>query len=63
MLHSEPICPVCGGPLMDSRGKLVCPSNDHPRYEETCCEGDCGCASTAGAIEGAEYEEPNGEGN
>jgi hypothetical protein len=44
---------------MESRGKLICPSNEHARYEETCCDGgDCAC----GSVEGADYEDPNAEG-
>ena len=58
MPNDEVICPICGGPLMESRGKLVCPSNDHPRYEETCCEGGCSC----GAVEGADWEDPDADG-
>lgn len=54
----EIVCPICGGPLVENRGKLVCPSTEHARYEETCCEGACGCST--GSLDGADYEEPNG---
>ncbi len=37
---SDPACPVCGGRLIDIRGKLQC-SACH-RICETCCEGGRG---------------------
>jgi len=36
----DPACPVCGGRLVDIRGKLQC-SMCH-RICETCCEGGRG---------------------
>jgi hypothetical protein len=51
---NEPLCPICGTPLMDSHGKLMCPSLNHTTYTETCSDGGCGC------IEGADWEAPNG---
>lgn len=37
---NRPACPVCGGPLIEIRGKLVC-SQCH-QICETCCEGGRG---------------------
>ena len=39
-LSSSPSCPVCGGRLVELRGKLVC-SRCHTICE-TCCEGGRG---------------------
>ncbi|TWT80484.1 hypothetical protein CA13_19030 [Planctomycetes bacterium CA13] len=36
----DPACPVCGGSLIDIRGKLQC-TKCH-RICETCCEGGRG---------------------
>jgi uncharacterized Zn finger protein (UPF0148 family) len=49
---NEPLCPMCGSPLLESKGKLTCPSRDHMPYSETCSDGACGC------VEGADWEEP-----
>jgi hypothetical protein len=37
---SRPICPACGGKLIEIRAKLQC-ERCH-RICETCCEGSCG---------------------
>ncbi|WP_081613919.1 hypothetical protein [Rhodopirellula sallentina] len=37
---SDPACPVCGGRLIDIRGKLQCTACH--RICETCCEGGRG---------------------
>ena len=37
---SCPACPVCGGPLVEQRGKLIC--SRCRTICETCCEGGRG---------------------
>ena len=37
---NKPACPVCGGPLFERRGKLIC--SRCRTICETCCEGGRG---------------------